>query len=333
MIFSIPFADHSGQAFNYVLTIYYASMIIFYLVVANVDTTKELKSFMMVLSGSVMFYAGMTLILGGISGNRLAVGTMYDPNDLAYFLVSLFPFFFLAFRKEGYSLIKIMAILGCVTSSIAILFTSSRGGLLGFLIILFYIFFGSSFLQKKSQKFFVVLLVGVVFIQNINKIDFDRFRSITDLSSDYNITSETGRLDLWKRAWRLTLSNPVTGVGPTCSARAIGYQRMAEGNIPMWQPVHNSYLQVLVETGFLGFIVFSCLIIRTMTVILKSSKIISKTDDQIYWRSLASVMKPGFIASLVAAFFLTQAYSGIFTLFFALGAVIERHIATNTSIK
>ncbi len=323
MIFGIPFAYYRRAAFNFVFFKYLANVLFFFLLVVNVQSIKKLKKVLFVVCLAVVFLAGMSLTHGEFRDGRFYPGTMYDPNDLAYFLVSFLPFFLIFIRKAEPIVNKIISTTGILLSLIVILLTGSRGGLLGLLVALFYILFSKIVIERKSIKILLCLIAVFTVSIYANKIDITRLQTITDLSSDYNMTSETGRMEIWKRGLSLSISNPLTGVGVICFSQAIGEQRGADQEIPKWQAPHNSYLQVLAETGFIGLWVFLSLIIASLLNFQKLSKRKKAgaflTEDA----NIPGISLVGFCGSMTSAFFLTQGYSLIFTFYFAVSAVLR----------
>jgi len=323
MIIGIPFAYHSRVAFNFIFLKYLSNILFFFLFLVNVNSIKKLKQTLFVICISTLFYAVNCLSKGVFVDGRLDSKTMYDPNDLAFFFVSLFPLFFLFIKKSEGMTKRILAISGVTLSIGVTVLTGSRGGALGLMVVFFIIIFTKIIIKKQSLKVLLLLILCFTLFYNINKINKERFQSLTNLSSDYNFTSETGRLEIWKRALRLTISNPITGVGVGCFSKAIGEQRLREGISPKWQAPHNSYVQVLTETGLLGFFVFFSLIYLSFkNFFLQSKGKISNIDDDPY-PSIAGVLMIGFTGSLICAFFLSQAYSIIFTFYFSLSVVLQ----------
>ncbi len=323
MIFGIPFAYYRRAAFNFVFLKYLANVLFFFLLVANVQSIKKLKKVLFVVCLAVLFLAGMSLTHGGFRDERFFPGTMYDPNDLAYFLVSFLPFFFIFIRQAEPIVNKIISTTGILLSLVVILLTGSRGGLLGLLVALFYILFSKIVIERKSIKILLCLVAGFTISIYANKIDISRLQTITDLSSDYNITSPTGRIEIWKHGLSLSMSNPLTGVGVTCFSQAIGEQRSADQEVPKWQVSHNSYLQILTETGFIGLWVFFSLIVVCLLNFQKLSKRTKAKEFLIGYANIPGISFVGFCGSMTSAFFLTQGYSLTFTFYFAVSAALR----------
>jgi O-antigen ligase len=218
---------------------------------------------------------------------------------------------------------RVVAFFSVVFGVLLTLFTASRGGLLGLLTFLvLFLALRTSKVSAFSKAFVVAaLLVGATV--NSDKINLDRYLTLTSLEDDYNF-QDGGRVDIWKRGWRIFLSSPMTGVGVAGFAKAIGDQR-AEDNMPSarWQTAHNTYLLVLTETGIVGSLPFFLLIAGSLKTFnrLRRSKASFQDKD---FAALPGFLLVGLGAQLVSATFLSQTYSTFFTLAFALSAVLNR---------
>ena len=144
-----------------------------------------------------------------------------------------------------------------------VLFTTSRRGAL--IATFAGIFLCRSLINKYSvQRFFVVVLLSLVLVIGTVKglmflgIDFsvfDRF-SIENIDfSDYNSVNElsSSRLSLIVNAYRFFTQTPILGKGFKFFFETMG------------QDVHNTFLQLLCESGVLGFGIFICFFIYNMS--------------------------------------------------------------------
>jgi len=284
---------------------------------------KRLKSVVLIITISAFFYSIFGLAAGSFIKGRFKIyGAMFDPNDIAYVLVSLFPFcFFYLVNREGI-LKKLLAAAGIAGSILVILYSASRGGLIGLAIVLALFLLTKVGNVRKSYKV-AFLVIGLIIVSmNYGKIDIQRYLTLEDVGTDYNMTDEWGRVQIWKRAFGLLLSNPITGVGVTCSEMAIGYAREEAGLLQKWQSVHNSFIQVGVETGAIGLALFMVLIVMSLRSFSRAKKISGGSDEIMQFKTIAGLAQIAFIGDIVTAFFLTQGYSIFFTLFFALSAVM-----------
>lgn len=325
MILGIPFAYHRQVAFNSLFLGYLVNMLFFLTFVVEVDSLKKLKIVLFVISLCTFFYGLFGIMNGAFSGGRFSIyGGMFDPNDVAYVLISLLPLsLYFIFHYEG-PLKRIIGFISVATSLLVILYSGSRGGIIGLLAFVVFFLFAKSDHIRRSHKIILVSSLIIISLLNRDKIDIDRYLSITDVSSDYNMTDEFGRVQLWKRAIDLLLSNPLTGVGVDCSPMAIGIRREALGLIPRWQVIHNSYLQIASETGVIAFIIFLALIIRSCKTFRQTKGFSGASNESAEIRTIAGLIYIAFIGQLITAFFLSQGYSMVFTLFFALSATLRQ---------
>ena len=330
MIFGIPFAYHRGEAFNYIFLVYLNNMLFFFFFLYHVNSFEKLKTIMFVICLCILFYSGLSLTSGAFSHGRFAYGTMYDPNDLAYLLVSLFPLcFYFVVNNEGFTK-KIIAAVTIAVSIIVVLYTGSRGGFLGLITVFLLIFLTKTVPIKLLDKIVLLTSIAITLIFFSDKINTERFLTLIEIKDDYNVSDEFGRFQIWKRGVNLALSNPLTGVGVNCFPMAIGYAREDAEEIPKWQAAHNAYVQVLAETGLVGFAVFISIIIGCLRVLSNCQKSKSTFGESQEWRSIAGCIQIAFIGHLVTASFLTQGYSIFFTLFFAFSASIRNYFINQT---
>jgi O-antigen ligase len=183
-------------------------------------------------------------------------------------------------------------------------------------------------IEKGYKILFAVMLAGTWLLIE-DRIDVERYFTLSELSSDYNVAGEEGRLTLWQGAIELALANPLTGVGVDCFEYAYFAAREAAGNPYLrWHSVHNSLLQVAAEVGLVGFAVFLAINVQTVLTLYRVSKTPREQRfnprDASELGALGGLLLLGFIGHLVAGFFLTQGYSIFSTLYFALAAAIGR---------
>ena len=324
MILGIPFAYHRREAFNYIFLTYLVNVFFFYILIIQIDSLNRLKHLILVTFISVFLYSMFVLFRGSFFSGRLYFGTIYDPNDIAYFLISLFPLGLIV-AAEGKTLLNsTLPVLGMGISICVILLTGSRAGIIGLAVVVVLIFVTKIIGMRRSTK--IVFLIGfiIIFLIYGNKIDVDRYLTLKEIGNDYNVTDEFGRMGLWKRAFELISSNPLSGVGVACFPKAIGEMREKQKVLPMWQDIHNSFLQVAVEVGLIGFIVFVSIIIecfKTFSIYRKLSMTSTTMRDH---RNIGTILQIGFIGSLITSFFLSQGYSLLFTLYFAFSATLRK---------
>jgi O-antigen ligase len=328
MVAGIPFSYYRPGTFEAVILEFPVNLLFFVLLVFHVDSMAKLKRLGVVLVMATCFFTVLTMQFGQFGGGRFFLKThMFDPNDIAYVELSLLGFALWMLVGQFGLVIRIIAVVSILGGTLLTLYTASRGGFLGLLTFLGLFLCLRVGKVRKSFKAVMAVAIVVAAVANVDKINTDRFMTITSLEGDYNF-AEGGRADLWTRGWRLFLRHPLTGVGVNGFAPAIGRMRVEENSsLRKWQVAHSAYITVLTETGIIGSVSFLLLVLgclKTFNRLRRPSA--SQPDHDL--ASLAGLLLMGFAAQLVAALFLTQAYSTFFTLAFALSAILRRIAAT-----
>lgn len=322
MVAGIPFAVYRPGAFDQVIMKYLVNVVFFLLFLVHVDSVSKLKRVASIIVVSVLLYNIFGFVSGQFMGGRYVTGgQMFDPNDVAFVEVSLLGFALWVLVGRFGFMMRAAALATLVSGVLLTLFTASRGGLLG--LVTFLVLFLCLRVSRVSKAFktalLAIMLVGAY--ANADKINLERYQTLGSLEDDYNL-AEGGRVDTWKRGMREFWGNPLTGVGVNSFAPAVGWQRAAEGGFGKWQTAHSVYVQVLVETGIIGGTAYFLLIIiavRTFNRLRRAAA--SLPDPEL--AVLPGILLVSFGAQLVAAMFLSQAYSMFFTLAFALSGALN----------
>jgi len=242
----------------------FAKIVLVYLLLENVITNE-----------SRLRNVFLTMVIGGIFP---AIGTIYNyrsgifyessragwrgifrnPNDDAYALIILIPLVLALANKSGrlmrialWSLIPIYLI--------AIFLTFSRGGLIGLFAMLALMGWKQKSIIVKTGVV-AVLLVGLMVIAMFWHRDTGNFSNIeTD-------TTVRQRLATFRAGGLMFMHNPLLGVGPGDSMVAYPLYVPKEAHCGCQDQlvVHNSFIQVLAETGIFGFVPFIVVVLSSL---------------------------------------------------------------------
>ena len=318
MIAGLPLSIYVMHSFYAIFTEYIVAVIYFFLFYKLVDSLDKLSRLALVAClGSGAYLLAALLNFGEVAG-RLTFGSMFDPNDLAYFALAFLPFNFL-FIRPGYAAWIRLACLGSFCCGVlVILLSGSRGGLLSFVIAML-ILLARTRIVNTSVKM-LILAFGVVALA-VAPVDYSRYATVFNLDNDYNVQAETGRFAIWSIGLKALAANPLTGVGVRNFPRAVGTERKERGGgIQRWQAAHNSFIQIGTETGFLGLILFGLLNWNVLGIFRRAR---SDAGDAAV-RDFAEVGLVGFAGMFCASLFLSQAYSMYFVLYFAMSAALNQ---------
>jgi putative inorganic carbon (HCO3(-)) transporter len=136
--------------------------------------------------------------------------------------------------------------------SLALLSTQSIGGLLAFVAILVLAIF--CFVRNHKKK--LVFLAGICALMclfYLLRTDLNPIHTEEIVGSDL-----VTRLLVWDAAWNLFVHSPVSGVGWGNFAN-----RYDADVVPGLFDAHNTYLQLLAETGLVGFVSFLYLVVQS----------------------------------------------------------------------
>ena len=256
--------------------------------------------------------------LATIEGTRAGfVGMLSDPNDLALVLLMYVPLFTeLALGTHGIRRLSWGLLLAILVTGVFA--TVSRGGALGLMAALAFTFYDRGTLSRRLlfAPVLTAAVIGMLVLAGLND------RSSGAFAPGELDGSAEGRLDAWEAGIRMTIHNPVFGVG--FDRFADRYNEYTSGGFVLWGPIeaHNSFIKAAAETGLVGFIPFMMLVVLTFRVAYRLRKADVPADspmERAVRRSLLASMA-GFC---VAAFFLSQCWGWFFFIMFAQGAVVH----------
>jgi competence ComEA-like helix-hairpin-helix protein len=236
-------------------------------------------------------------------------GGISDPNELAAILLPALGLVLFMLVIENGVLVRLLLVGAAVVCALALFRTESRGGLVGLAVMLAT---GISLAGPVRARATMVALATSGFA-------LAYFALIASPQALARVTSfgaggGTGRPDLWAVALDITRAHPLLGVGagnfPVVEpSYAFGNRNLTRFDVIVDTPraVHNMYLNILVELGLVGFILFALLILGTFIVAGRALRAFVRGGD---WEAeiLARGLIVGTIGMLAAFFFLSAQY-------------------------
>ena len=203
-VVTAPFSIWLGQTFHF-LTLQLPVIAAAIIMCCKISYTWEvLRGIMRILVVAAVALALVAIL--AFHGGRADASVSYDPNDLAYVLVSTLPLA-LAFALTARTKAKILTNAAvCTVLLLALLLTSSRGGFFGLLAMLAVLVLlplrrppsGGYWLPQIRQRNRIVLpVVGLVCASTLvwpylPAQTRDRLSTVLQLSSDYNMDPRIG---------------------------------------------------------------------------------------------------------------------------------------------
>jgi hypothetical protein len=192
-----------------------------------------------------------------MAGKRI-FATLFYPNTLAGVILMVLPVVLgvVWSAREHFTLGARRFLVGLIgLSSLLCLYWSGSKG--GWLIILVIALVGSLFLPLKRQ-FKVLFVVGGLIVGLAGfGLKYAGF-------FEQGATSVVARFDYWRAAARICLSAPVFGTGPGTFAKA--YERIKKPESEMARVTHNDYLEQGSDSGVVGLVSFTALVVGTLTI-------------------------------------------------------------------
>lgn len=292
-----------------------------------------------VVSGIVVAAYALSILLTGQELPTHGVGVRFsvvsdpeetDPNLLA---ASLLLPFALALElaltksptKSQWRVPRVLGTAGSLLCPIAIVLTGSRGGLISAAAVLVLTaYFCARIPQLRGMVVrmvvsIVLLIMVLAYLYQVVEYVAPGFRdSIASFDPIARLTApeSSGRVQIWSTGYLACKEycDYGAGIGNFNNAYQEFYPYSGVlGNIGLARPAHNTYLQLVVETGIVGLALFIVALLvewRSLTV------------PQVV--ALAPSLKATMAAILVAEFFLTAVWFKFFWLVFIVARATER---------
>jgi len=326
VLFLLPFSAWKANSFDFLVASYWKIFIAFYLLIIVIDSYKRFNLIIntIFISCSIValrilqaFYSNNYVFDGDGTRRVVGVATLSsdNPNDLALTLAMIIPLgIYLVYTKKGVvkkAIFFIFTILGFF----ALMYTGSRGGYLG-LIFGTLVFFIMKYKNQKGKLLAwftgIMLTLLLLFPQEYKTRFLSSFNT-----SDYSYADERyGRIAIWKRSIQSIVAKPL-GIGINNCNLAEGEQKQEQGVSGRWNVTHNSYIQVGVELGIVGLLIYLLLLFSGLVNI---GKVISLAKDAHDPNSVicACALAGSIAAFMVSSLFLSQAYYWNHYIFIAL---------------
>lgn len=325
-IFSVLYTVYLSESLAdmYAVLIY---MISFVLLLKITQSVRDVERLLVALCVAA---AGLAMaVLFTYSGGRAHVNDNFDPNDLAYGLVTVFPII----RALAVTTKRKLLLHGLTVAVIvAILLTGSRGGTIGLcLVLLLLVAYPLGFTRSgelrgfRAGRFVAVIAVigalGGALWGYLPQESRTQLATLVDLEHDYNTGSSAGsRTAIWSRDLDEVWKRPIGyGIGTSLfvNGRAGGGYHAA----------HNSFIQALVELGVQGFVVFVACYLVAFRELGKVSRLGWRTalqGDRATAALYARALRIALAGNIVTAFFLSQDYAELLWILLAICAALVR---------
>ncbi len=189
-----------------------------------------------------------TQMFSDIAGR--VVSTLENPNVLAEYLIMILPLAVAGFFTAKSVSARLLYLFAGGILGACLIFTWSRGAWLGILLamVLFMLIYSKKTLVVGFFGILAIPFLPFVLPQSI----LNRFMSIGNLGD----TSTSYRVHIWEGTVSMLRDHFLGGIGIGGEVFSMVYPKYALSGIENAPHSHNLYLQILVETGILGLILF-----------------------------------------------------------------------------
>jgi O-antigen ligase len=319
----IPFAESTASAWTYWTSVFskIAAMTLLVAWIPRFPRHFELLARAFIVGGLVVASAAISnkyLGVGLVSFTRVTVakdidGNLADPNELALILLIplSFALAFVTYRTNAVN--RTLGAIAAVAILVAIIFTESRGGLLGTLAVV------GVFGWRLRSRMMLGLLTAIVAVSLYHAMGISE--RIADYGSIALDESVLDRLSAWKGALAMVLDRPLTGVGLANFAESL----------PNYQPglnivAHSTWLGVLGEAGLPGFVAFVVLVAAAIRSALRSRRALGLCQDSEVMGPFSTALLAAFAGFCVAGSFLTHGFTWPLYILVGLAAALSRYV-------
>jgi O-antigen ligase len=301
------------------------------IVATTIATPAQVRLLMAAFVAGAALSVAIGIVEGGLHTSATAIetatftegrlqGGVSDPNYLAAGLVPAIVLAGVLLSGARDPILRWVLAVTIVLLGVGLAATQSRGGLVAAVVTLI----ASVVIFRRKLFWFAALTLSVLAVGAWFTVTPDAWERVT---SGYD-GGGTGRTELWEVGWRILGEHPTVGVGlNNFRAEAYRYVRRP-GNLEYVRliaerpdKVHNVYLQMLVETGVVGLLLFLAVVIGC----LRAGWVAARRFEELGQRSMAEVSRGVVVASLamlVAAFFLSNGADSRMWILLALGPAL-----------
>ena len=260
MLVTAPFSIWPGGAIS-VVTDLYCKVIIVFVLMLNTVTTRERFARLITVVVLGTSYIGVRAVLDYVRGVNLyedgrvggAVGGLFgNPNDMALNMVTFLPLAVALALVRGRPLVRVLSVVGVPAIAAAIVFSKSRGGMIGLVMMLGVLLYQVRRIRPGVAA--TVLAMCLAAIPLLPATFLLRMSSIYNADEDPTGSREA-RQRLMREGYEAFLDHPVFGLG---AGQFSNYQ--PDQREEPWRETHNAVLQVASELGVFGLVLFIALI-------------------------------------------------------------------------
>ena len=318
------------------------------LVAANaLRTRQQLRFFLVFWLGCFALYP----VRGAFFNYYLYGETLYgralwnyifsNPNDLGAYCILQLAMALGLHAIEGKGPVRLSTRIGLLLVPLLILLTKSRGAFLGFSVFLLFALWGQ---KRRGRAIGITLLLASAVIAIAPKNTLDRVFALRNIEASGSVAaaddegSAEQRYEIWKVARRMIRENPIAGVGLGAYPMAHDLvSRQAQFSPSAWgrRDTHSTYLNVIAESGFVGFAIFVGAYLATFLSVEATRRKLRKLRP--HSAQVLYAMEVGGVGFFVAALFASMAHLSFLVLhvitMWSVAELMKREVASAAAAR
>lgn len=332
-VFTVPFSYWPGGSVSFLTSTYLKAVICFLLLSHAVRNIRQLQgiAWCLVLCTVPLTLHTLSNYVTGTyigEGDRVlgyASGLAQNPNDMALMLNLILPLCIALMLGSRSGLQKLVLTGVALLIVVAVIATFSRAG---FLTLMFIGVCYAWLLRNRRQRVWIpiIMITGVFALPLVPASYFERLDTIINIEADQTNSAQTRLADM-KVAVDLAFSKPIVGSGVGMSLLALNEARGEH-----WLDVHNVYLQLAVDMGFIGLGLFLLLMFQCLRVINRTASGPPGQGSSRQLLYLAEALRVSLLAFALSAMFYPVAYNFYFY-YFAGMAIAAGRIARDQAAE
>jgi putative inorganic carbon (HCO3(-)) transporter len=261
MLVTAPFSVWPGGAVGVFTDLFSKVLVIFALIINTVTTRDRFEKLVLVIGAGTSYMAVRAVSdyfrgLNLVEGNRIggAGGLFGNPNDMALNMVAFLPLaIVIALMRKG-TLARTIGLIGVPLICATIIFTKSRGGMIGLVIMVAIFLFKIRSVRPGLGA--LILAAAIATVPMLPESFTSRMSSIFNSEEDPTGSREA-RKQLLREGYQTYLDNPLIGIG---AGQFMNYSPDNRSRYVAWRETHNAPLQVAAELGTVGLVLFVLMI-------------------------------------------------------------------------
>lgn len=187
-----------------------------------------------------------------------------NPNRVARHMIAGIPILIAFLLEKGSFKKKTIYSLALLSILVTLVFTGSRGAILavGFSLLVV-----ALLVKSLKLRVTIIALIAMVFSFGFEKI-MNRMVTLVSMTDVSNL----GRIDAWTVAARITIDHPLFGIGLGNFGSFFAQYSPHYSTYMSMPHAHNTLLVFSSETGILGAVIFSLLLLSVLILLLRSWK-------------------------------------------------------------